>query len=95
MGTYSVRILTDENINEIRYASWQVISKPDEIQGIGMDKYLFDKPDARKLIMHLLLNYPWDQKMGWVSMHLCRHSKWSPYPAMEVIESFKVNGDMT
>lgn len=89
-GLYSVRILTDENINEVKYASWHVISTPDEASGFGMDKYLTDQANARKLIIHLMLNYPWDQKMGWVSMHLCKHSKWPPYPAMEVVETFKV-----
>lgn len=87
---YSVRIVIEGKMIDIQYANWNVIANHKDALSYGMDTFLFNKEEARKLCMHLMLVHPIEQKGSWLSLNLCKHSRYHPYPCMEVVETFNI-----
>jgi hypothetical protein len=94
-GTYSVRIIMDTPhvTGVLRYATEDVISSPVESEGkLSMSYFLMEREEAHRLHRYFLISYPPSQMEGWKLLQIGRHSKWSPFPPIEILESTDVSG---
>jgi hypothetical protein len=73
-----------------RYANEHIILASHEIQSIPT--FLMSREVARRLMMSLLLSGRDDE---FESVSLVRHSRWSPYPALEIIEQIPMPPPLT